>query len=187
MKIIFVLLIAVASLLLGISFTDGFSELENTYVNEKCGVSIQYPADWTVEESKYASDDVGKTIAHIQSEDNDIYLLDVSIQNLGLSKYSIEDIAEETGFETLLPDSELVHSEIGQINGFPSYQIIYTDVLDEGLKFYQSHFLIIAYDREYRLNFDESDKAEFDKYSSIVEEMANSIKITKPNFEGVNC
>ena len=45
MKIIFVLLVAVASLLLGISFTYGFSELENTYVNEKCGVSIQYPAD----------------------------------------------------------------------------------------------------------------------------------------------
>ena len=186
MKIIFVLLVAVASLLLGISFTEGFSELENTYVNEKCGVSIQYPADWTVEESEYASD-VDKTIADIQSEDNDIYLLDVKIENLGLSKYSIEDIAEETGFETLLPDSELVHSEIGQINGFPSYQIIYTDVSDEVTKFYRSHFLILAYDREYRLNFDESDKAEFDKYSSIVEEMANSIKITKPNFEGVNC
>lgn len=30
-------------------------------------------------------------------------------------------------------------------------------------------------------------KAEFDKYSTIVEEMANSIKITKPNFEGVKC
>ena len=151
-------LVAVASLLLGISFTEGFSELENTYVNEKCGISIQYPADWTVEESKYASDDVGKTIAHIQSENDDIYLLDVKIQNVGLSKYSIEDIAEETVFETLSPDTELVHSEIGQINGFPSYQIIYTDVLDEVTTFYRSHFLIIAYDREYRLNFDEQIK-----------------------------
>jgi hypothetical protein len=32
-------------------------------------------------------------------------------------------------------------------------------------------------------------KAEFDKYSSIVEEMKmkNNIKISKPNFEGINC
>jgi hypothetical protein len=47
--------------------------------------------------------------------------------------------------------------------------------------------LIIAFDREYRLIYDAPNKAEFDKYSTIVEEMANSIKITKPNFEGVKC
>jgi hypothetical protein len=52
---------------------------------------------------------------------------------------------------------------------------------------YRSHFLILASDIENRLNFDESSKADFDKYSSIVEEISNSIKITKPNFVGANC
>lgn len=47
--------------------------------------------------------------------------------------------------------------------------------------------VIIAYDREYVVLYEAPNKIDFDKYSSIVEEMANSIKITKPNFEGVKC
>jgi hypothetical protein len=185
MKIILIFLTAITSLILAMSFNEGFSELENTYTNEKCGISIQYPKDWVATESDYIFEDKSKTIADFQSEDEDIYGLDIEIENFGLSQYSMSDIAEETGFETLLPDSTLIHSGIGEINGFPTYKIIYTDNL--GGEFHRSHLLIIAYDREYRLNFDEPNKAEFDKYSSIVEEMANSIKITKPNFEGINC
>ncbi len=183
MKIFFVLLVAVTSLVLGISFDESFSELENTYTNEKCGISIQYPKDWTVEESNYKYEDKSKTIADFQSEDDDIYGLDIEIENYGLSKYSMSDIAEETGFETLLPDSKIIYSGTGEINGFPTYKLIYSD----GIEFYRSHILIIAYDREYQLNFDESNKEDFDKYSLIVDEMAKSIKITKPNFDGINC
>lgn len=47
--------------------------------------------------------------------------------------------------------------------------------------------LIIDYDREYVLLCDVQNKHDFDKYSSVIEEMANCIKITKPNFEGINC
>ncbi len=178
-------LVVATSLVLETSFDKVFSELENTYTNEKCGVSIQYPKDWTVEEKGYTSDLI-KTIAQFQSTDNDIYGLDISIQNFGLSQYSMEEIAEEQGFEGLLPSSTLIHSGITDINGFPAYEFIHTDSSERG-EFHRSHLLIIAYDREYRLNFDEPDKADFDKYSSIVNEMGNSIKITKPNFEGINC
>jgi len=184
MKIILYLLIVVTSLVLGTSLDEGFSELENTYTNEKCGISIQYPKDWTVKESNYIYEDKSKTIADFQSADNDIYGLDIEIENFALSKYSMSDIAEEKGFEEpVLPGSKIIYSGIGEINGFPTYKLIYSDAI----KFYRSHILIIAFDREYQLNFDESDKEDFDKYSSIVEEMANSIKITKPNFEGVKC
>jgi hypothetical protein len=48
-------------------------------------------------------------------------------------------------------------------------------------------YAIPAYDRQYIFEYEASNKKEFDKYSSIVEEMADSIKIKKPNFEGVNC
>ena len=47
--------------------------------------------------------------------------------------------------------------------------------------------LIIAHDREYTLTFEETDKMEFDKYAPIEEEMINTVKITQPNFEGINC
>jgi GH15 family glucan-1,4-alpha-glucosidase len=54
-------------------------------------------------------------------------------------------------------------------------------------RFYTFDTLIVAYDREYRFVFEAADKAEFDKYRSTVESMAKSIRITQPNFEGINC
>ncbi len=112
-----------------------------------------------VYEDNYVYEDKSKTIADFQSADNDIYGLDIAIENFGLAKYSIGEIAEETGFETLLPSSTLIDSGITEINGFPAYKIIHTDS-SEGVEFHRFHLLIIAYDREYKLNFDEPDKAD---------------------------
>jgi len=48
MKIILFLIIT--SLVLGTFLKEGFSEeLKNTYTNEKCGISINYPKDWKAE------------------------------------------------------------------------------------------------------------------------------------------
>jgi hypothetical protein len=54
-------------------------------------------------------------------------------------------------------------------------------------KFHEMEILMIAYDREYRLTYEEPNKEAFDKYRSIDEDMANSIKISEPKFEGINC
>ena len=110
--------------------------------------------------SDYVYEDKSRTIADFESADNDIYGLDIAIENFGLAKYSIGEIAEETGFETLSPSSTLIDSGITEINGFPAYKIIHTDS-SEGGEFHRFHLLIIAYDREYRLNFDEPDKADW--------------------------
>lgn len=49
-------------------------------------------------------------------------------------------------------------------------------------------YLIIPHDREYRINCKAANrKKEFDKYSPIVKQIANTLKISKPNFEGINC
>jgi hypothetical protein len=37
------------------------------------------------------------------------------------------------------------------------------------------------------MSYAQKDQEKFDKYVPFVEEMANSIKISKPNFEGINC
>jgi len=119
--------------------------------------------------------------------------LSFSIENMGLAKKSMAGISEwykEYGVSS--SESGIVSSGIKEINGFPTYEIIYYDGLageyefqDE--KFHTMEVLIIAFDREYKLLYEAPNKTDFDKYSSIVEEMANSIKINKPNFEGVNC
>lgn len=193
MKIILSFLVVVTSLVLGISFEDSFAELENTYTNEKCGVSLQYPKDWVATESNYVFEDKSKTIADFQSEDDDINTLSFSIENIGLAKKSMAGISEwYKDYGVTSSESGIVSSEITQINGFPAHKIIYYDGLageyelqDE--KFHTMEVLIVAFDREYMLLYDAPNKADFDKYSSIVDEIAKSIKITKPNFEGINC
>ena len=87
-------------------------------------------------------------------------------------------------YATSWPDSTVIESKITEINGFPTHKIAYTGGLwgGGGLS-----YLIIAYDRGYELTFEAFDKQEYDKYSSSVDEMAESIKISEPNFEGINC
>ncbi len=97
----------------------------------------------------------------------------------------MEEISEfQKDRATSYPGSTITESEITEINGFPTHKIFYTDGISEDTIL---TYLIIAYDREYEFKFDAINKTEFDKYSSIVEEMKNSIKISKPNFEGINC
>lgn len=193
MNIILVFLIAVTLIALGSSYDKILAELENTYTNEKCGVSIQYPKDWVATESDFVFEDKSKTVVDFQTEDDDINTLSFSIENIGLAKKSIAGISEwYKDYGVTSSESGIVSSEITQINGFPAHKIIYYDGLageyelqDE--KFHTMEVLIIAFDREYMLLYDAPNKTDFDKYSSIVEEIAKSIKITKPNFEGINC
>ena len=163
------------------------------YTNEKCGVSIQYPKDWVAIESNYVFEDKSRTISDFQSEDEDVLGLSFTIENMGLAKKSITEVSEWfREYWVTSPESGILSSEITEINGFPAYEITYYEGLAGDYEFQdeKSHTMevvIIAYDREYVLRYEAPNKTDFDKYSSIVNEMANSIKISKPNFEGINC
>jgi hypothetical protein len=57
-----------------------------TYENEKCGVSIQYPKDWVATESNSVFEDKSRTISDFQSEEEDVLGLSFAIENMGLAK-----------------------------------------------------------------------------------------------------
>lgn len=105
----------------------------------------------------------------------------------------IEDVSKsEQEFVLSYPDTNILGSSTTEINGFPASEISYVQGLVSEYEFDQEKFhtmqyVIIAYDREYRIKYQAADQNEFDKYSSIVEEIANSLKINKPAFEGVKC
>lgn len=194
MKIFLFSMITIMSLIFVTSLTPIFSKkLENTYTNEKCDVSINYPKEWKVTESDYVFEDKSKTIADLQTEKDDIFALDISIENLGLAKKSLGNIIEfEEEFVLLNPDANILESGITEINGFPTHKIAYAEGMPDEYelqeeKFHTVEYLIIAHDREYKIIYQAADKNEFDKYSPIVEQIANTFKITKPNFEGINC
>lgn len=161
----------------------------NVYYNEKCGVAATLPKGWLV----IPSDRIykgGKTLADFQSADDDIFSLYLAIENIGYHSMSPADISDALReYATLGSDSIIIDSETGQIDGFPSYKIIHSEGSPGTSEyvFYTLDTLIIAYDREYRFVFEAADKAEFDKYRSAVENMAKTISIKEPNFEGINC
>ena len=168
-------------------------ELENTYVNENCGVSINYLQDWKAEQSDFVFEDKSKTLADINTQDGDIFTLNIAIENMGLAKKSMDEISEfMRDFITMSGESEILSSEITEINGFPAYKVTYVEGVPGKYEFQKDKFhtmevLIIAHDREYLLTFEETDETEFDKYAPIVEQMVKTIKITQPHFEGINC
>lgn len=167
---------------------SGTKQVGNRYFNEKCGVSIELPKGWTAIESDFVFEDKSKTLADFQSQDEDIFSLYIAIQDFGTSSMTPTGISESLReFASLSPDSNIIESDIGQINGFPSYKIVYTDGVPGKYEFHTLEILITAYDREYRLIFEAADKLEFDKYRSKVEEMAKTIKINEPRFDGISC
>ena len=195
MKIFVFAMMTIVSLIFGAApLTPIFSEkLENTYTNEKCGISLNYPKDWKVTESDLVFEDKSKTLADIQTGEDDLFALDISIENFGLAKKSLGDISEfQQEFVSTNPDANIVESGITEINGFPTHKIAYAEGMPDEYelqeeKFHTVEYLIIAYDREYKLNYQAADQKEFDKYSPMVEQIANTLKITQPNFEGINC
>jgi len=164
----------------------------NTYMDEKCGVSIVLPKGWKALASQFVFEDKSKTLADFQSPNDDILNLQHSIENIGLAKRSPQDISRLERETASLADSTILSTDTGMINGFPSYKTVYSQgsvgkyELQKD-KFHNMDILIIAHNREYRLTYEAADKVEFDKYQSTIEDMAQTIKISEPNFEGINC
>jgi hypothetical protein len=158
------------------------------YVNDKCGVSLVLPKGIIATPSEFVFEDSSKTLADFQSTDDDIFSLYFAIQNAGYSGMSPSEISQGlVDYASLNPESTLIESDIGQIGGYPSYKTVYSEGSTPDDTFYTFDSTIIAHDREYRLVFEAASKAEFDKYKSAVEDMAKTIKISQPNFEGIDC
>lgn len=152
---------------------------------EKCGVTVQYPEGWTGEDSDFVSkDNTVKGLANFSPQD-DYIDISFNIDNTGIAKKSTSELSEFLrDYAISSPDSTIIDSGITEINGFQTHKIAYTGGFWGGGTL---TYFIIAYDRGYELTFNAMDKQEFDKYSPIVEEIAKSIKISQPNFKGINC
>lgn len=190
MKIILTFIMTIiTSLVLTISFYEGFSQLENTYTNEKCGVSIQYPEDWQVENDDYKGEGL-RSFVDISPDPDDISN-QISTRIWDISDYrekTIEYISEV--FRPLEDDTEtgVIQDDIIQVGGFPAQKLAYFEGIPGEYEFQEekTHFMeinILAYDKVYQIYLEAENQEKFYEYLPIVEEMANSIKISKPNFE----
>jgi hypothetical protein len=176
---------AITSIIL---LTIGNTAFAIEYTNEKCGVSIQYPKDWQVENDDYKSEGLRSFVTI--SPDSDDVLNDFSIRIWDISDYREKTI--EYVSEIFTPESteeiknDVIQNNIIEVGGFPAQKLASSEEF-EGYKTYSMGINILAYDKVYQIYLEADDQDIFDKYLPLVDEVANSIKISKPNFEGINC
>ncbi len=194
MKIFLFSMITIMPLIFGTSLTPIFPEtLENTYTNEKCGISINYPKDWKTENQDYKIDTL-KPIVDFIPDPDDIY------NTISINLWDISDNREKTIeylSEIFRPaedeiETEVIQDDILQIGEFPAQKLAYIEGILGEYEFQEDkarvmQINILAYDKVYQIQLEAKNLENFYKYTSSVEEMANTLKISKPNFEGINC
>lgn len=88
------------------------SQPGNSYVNENCGRSIELSLGWTAIESDFVFKDQSKTLADFQSEHDDIFQLELALENFGVAKYSpLEILKSEREYANLSPNAHVLKSE----------------------------------------------------------------------------
>lgn len=77
----------------------------------------------------------------MQSQDDDIYSLDILLEKYGLADMMIEDVSKsEQEFVLSYPDTNILGSSTTEINGFPASEISYVQGLVSEYEFDQEKF-----------------------------------------------
>ncbi|MGH9982211.1 MAG: hypothetical protein ACRD6U_11745 [Nitrososphaeraceae archaeon] len=177
---------AITSILL---LTIGNNAFALEYTNEQCGVSIQYNEDWQVENDDYKSERLRSFVTIFPDPDDIFNLIYMNIWDISnYREKTIEYLSEifaplESGDEIKI---DVMQNNIIEVGGFSAQKLVYNEEF-HGYKTYFMDINILAYDKVYQIELETEDQEKFDKYAPFVEEIANSIKISKPNFEGINC
>ncbi|HEX6294193.1 MAG TPA: PsbP-related protein [Nitrososphaeraceae archaeon] len=159
------------------------------YSNEKCGVSFQYQKEWKVENDDYKTESVRSFVTIYPNPDDNTNQIAIKIYDISdYNEKTIEYVSEVFKPDDYLGEIEthILQDDIIQVNGFPAQRLAYSDMF-EGSQTYIREINILAYDKVYQISLEAEDGQKFYQYSSVVDEIANSIKISQPTFEGVNC
>ena len=170
--------------------------LAKTYDNQNCGLSIQYPSDWKSEERM--DDDPATVINYIvelqpNNDEGFNNVVGIELDDISsLSDRSFQGIKEfeEEGLSTVGDLDRILTSETVQVGGFPAQKIGYTEGLPgtpENERSKKIAVVLVAFDREYRINYDATNALYYDKYISDFESMLQTLKISEPTFEGIVC
>jgi hypothetical protein len=172
--------------------TIGNNTFATEYPIEKCGVSIQYPEDWEVKNDDYQSEGI-RSFVTISPDD---FSNPISIMIWDITEFSEKSTIEYVS-EVFRPaedeiETEVIQDDILQVGDFPAQKLAYIEGIPGEYEFQEekTHFMqinILAYDKLYQIQLETENLDEYYKYLPVVEEIANNIKISKPNFEGINC
>ena len=166
--------------------------LDKSYVNENCGISINYPSDWKLEEK--IQNDARLPVNYIvefqpNNEEDSMSVVGIELDDIShLPERTLESIKTNEENNITMGGTGIIEtSETISIAGFDAQKIVYTVLGENNDRLKKMEIDVLAYNREYKITFDTSDTSLYQKYISTVEEMIKTFKINEPTFEEIAC
>ncbi len=157
--------------------------LDNTYSNEMCGFSIDYPTSWIVREfnQKYKSGPSSLFVmAELRPGVPDGFKNVVEIEAEDITAYhdmSIKGIGEFMEFYLLESNVNIKESIRKDINNTSAHQIVYERLTPNGNVFKTKEIYIPTESNLYVIRFDTLGSNFYDKYISYFDSMVQSIDV----------
>ena len=166
--------------------------VDKSYVNENCGVSINYPSDWKLEEKM--QNDATLPVNYIvefqpNNEEDSMTIVGIELDDIShLPDRTLESIKTSEENNITMGGTGIVEtSETISIAGYDAQKIVYTVLGENNDRLKKMEIDVLAYNREYKITFDTSGTSLYQKYISTVEEMISTFKINEPTFEEIAC
>lgn len=166
--------------------------LDKSYVNENCGISINYPSDWKLEEK--IQNDARLPVNYIvefqpNNEEDSMSIVGIELDDIShLPERTLESIKTNEENNITMGGTGIIEtSETISIAGFDAQKIVYTVLGENNDRLKKMEIDVLAYNREYKITFDTSGTSLYQKYISTVEEMIRTFKINEPTFEEIAC
>ena len=166
--------------------------LDKSYVNENCGVSINYPSDWKLEEK--IQNDATLPVNYVvefqpNNQEDSMTVVGIELHDIShLPDRTLESIKTSEENNITMGGTGIIEtSETISIAGYDAQKIVYTVLGENNDPLKKMEIDVLAYNREYKITFDTSGTSLYQKYISTVEEMIRTFKINEPTFEEIAC
>lgn len=166
--------------------------LDKSYVNENCGISINYPSDWKLVDK--IQNDATRPVNYIvefqpNNEVDSMTIVGIQLDDIShLPDRTLESLkASKENNITIGGTGIIGTSETISIAGFDAQKIVYTVPGENNDRLKKMEIDVLAYNREYKITFDAGGASLYQKYISTVEEMIRTFKINEPTFEEIAC
>jgi hypothetical protein len=166
--------------------------LDKSYVNENCGVSINYPSDWKLEE--IIQNDATLPVNNIvkfqpNNQEDSMTIVGIELHDIShLPDRTLESIKTSEENNITMGGTGIIEtSETISIAGYDAQKIVYTVLGEDNDRLKKMQIDVLAYNREYKITFDTNGTSLYQKYISTVEEMIRTFKINEPTFEEIAC
>ncbi|MDN5847010.1 MAG: hypothetical protein L0H53_12135 [Candidatus Nitrosocosmicus sp.] len=148
-----------------------------------CGLSINYPDNWVVEESNSKFEEGSSSlvsVAELMPNTLDGFRSTVQLDGEGISAFrdkSIEGIAEFMEFYHSNPGVTIVQSTGTTVQGIPAHEIVYEETSPSGDVWKAKETYFPSENTLYVIRYFTLGSEYYNKYITIVNDMIQSIKV----------